>query len=210
MRGKTWNASQIESGRIISLLTMTDQLMSHENIIQRAEFSLKVCTYWLLSGAVVFTMTIVGIPLLLLWFPIGYAITRRYLARMECVLTDKALKVRKGIFVRVEKTIPLEKITDMGMVQGPIMRFFDLHTLTVETAGQSGVGSLVSLTGIVQAPDFRESVLNQRESQSVTQATVETTQTDNKQLDASGDAILSEIRDTLVRIESLLEKKNSQ
>lgn len=90
------------------------------------------------------------------------------------------------------------------------MRFFDLHTLTVETAGQSGVGSLVSLTGIVQAPDFRESVLNQRESQSVTQATVETTQTDNKQLDASGDAILSEIRDTLVRIESLLEKKNSQ
>ena len=210
MRGKTWNASQIESGRIISLLTTTDQPMSNENIIQRAEFSPKVCTYWLLSGAVVFTMTIVGIPLLLLWFPIGYAITRRYLARMECVLTDKALKVRKGIFVRVEKTIPLEKITTMGMVQGPIMRFFDLHTLTVETAGQSGVGSLVSLTGIVQAPDFRESVLNQRESQSVTQATVETTQTDNKQLDASGDAILSEIRDTLVRIESLLEKKNSQ
>ena len=125
--------------------------MSSEQDIREAEFNPKVCVYWLLGGAILLTVTVVGIPLLLLWFPIGTAMTKRYLDRMECILTDKALKVRKGIFIRVEKTIPLEKITDMGMVQGPIMRFFELHTLTVETAGQSGDGSLVSLTGIVNA-----------------------------------------------------------
>ena len=102
--------------------------MSEETYIQKAEFNPKVCTYWLLSGAIILTATIVGIPLLILWFPIGFAFTKRYLDRMECLLTDKALKVKKGIFVRIEKTIPLEKITDMGMVQGPIMRCFDLHT----------------------------------------------------------------------------------
>jgi membrane protein YdbS with pleckstrin-like domain len=42
------------------------------------------------------------------------------------------------------------------MVQGPIMRALDLRKLTVETAGQSsGPGSLVALTGIVDAEGFR-------------------------------------------------------
>ena len=133
--------------------------MTSETQIRRAEFSPKVCVYWLLSGAMIMCLTIVGIPLLLIWFPIGLIVTKKYLDSMECVLTDKALKVKKGIFIRIEKTIPLEKITDMGMVQGPIMRAFDLHTLTVETAGQSGVGALVSLIGIIDAPGFRETVL---------------------------------------------------
>ena len=117
-----------------------------------------------LSGAAGLTFTIFGIPLLLLWFPFGSVFTRRYLASMECVLTDKALKVKKGVFVRVEKTIPLEKITELAMVQGPVVRHFDLHTLTVETAGQSGTGALVALTGIVDAEAFREAVLNQRDA----------------------------------------------
>lgn len=181
--------------------------MSSENIILKAEFNPKVCYYWLLSGALVFVITIVGIPLLLLWFPLGFAVTKRYLDRMECVLTDKALKVRKGIFVRIEKTIPLEKITDMGMVQGPIMRSFELHTLTVETAGQSGVGSLVSLTGIVKAPEFREAVLNQRERQGSNQSQATRLQSVGEPESSSdGTSLLVEIRDSLSRIESILEE----
>ncbi|MGI9469771.1 MAG: PH domain-containing protein [Rubripirellula sp.] len=180
--------------------------MSSEQNILIAEFNPKVCIYWLLSGALVFIMTIVGIPFLLLWFPLGFAFTKRYLDRMECVLTDKALKVRKGIFVRVEKTIPLEKITDMGMVQGPIMRSFGLHTLTVETAGQSGVGSLVSLTGIVNAPEFRETVLNQRERQATNKSQATPLQAVNETEVSDSNSLLTEIRDSLVRIESILDK----
>ena len=178
--------------------------MSEERHIRKAEFNSKVCTYWLLSGAIIMTATIVGIPLLLLWFPIGWVFTKRYLARMECLLTDKALKVRKGIFVRIEKTIPLEKITDMGMVQGPIMRHFDLYTLTVETAGQSAEGALVSLTGIIDAKSFREAVLNQREAISATSPQSAPGAVRQELFDAS--SLLSEIRDSLLRIEVKLEK----
>ncbi len=178
--------------------------MSEETYIRKAEFNSKVCTYWLLSGAIIMTATIVGIPLLLLWFPIGLVFTKRYLDRMECLLTDKALKVKKGIFVRIEKTIPLEKITDMGMVQGPIMRYFDLHTLTVETAGQSGQGALVSLTGIIDAKLFREAVLNQREAISATSSHSAPEAVHQEPFDAS--SLLSEIRDSLLRIEAKLEK----
>jgi len=178
--------------------------MSEKLVIRKAQFNSKVCTYWLLSGALVLTFTVVGIPLLLFWFPIGLVFTKRYLDRMECLLTDKALKVKKGILVRIEKTIPLEKITDMGMVQGPIMRLFDLYTLTVETAGQSGQGALVSLTGIMDAKCFRGAVLTQRDSVSAALPHSASEPARQEPFDAA--SLLSEIRDSLLRIEAKLEK----
>lgn len=182
--------------------------MNEETQIKTAEFSPKVRTYWLLSGALVLTFTVVGIPLLLLWFPLGRMLTQRYLDRMSCVLTDKALKVGKGIWVRTEKTIPLDKITDMGLVQGPIMRHLDLHTLTVETAGQSGEGALVSLTGIVDARLFREAVLAQREAlssggASMTSGPVTRTPSDSNE-------VLLEIRDALLRIETRMQQADEK
>ena len=178
--------------------------MSAETHLRKAQFNPKVCTYWLSSGALVLTATVVGIPLLLLWFPIGFVFTKRYLDRMECLLTEKALKVKKGMFVRTEKTIPLEKITDMGMVQGPVMRHFDLHTLTVETAGQSGEGALVSLTGIEDAKSFREAVLNQRDV--ISAPSSRSTPADVRTEPLGASSLLSEIRDSLLRIEAQLEK----
>ena len=180
--------------------------MTDEKIIRTATFNSKVCTYWLLSGVIIITCTIVGIPLLLFWIPLGLYFTGRYLEKMECILTSKALKVKKGILVRVEKTIPLEKITDMGMIQGPIMRQFGLHTLTVETAGQSGPGSLVSLTGIVDAEAFRETVLNQRDTSSTSPA--ERSQTGPTLGQSSTNEILVEIRDSLLRLEQTIEKQS--
>jgi len=175
--------------------------MTQETVLREADFDPRVRTYWLLSGAIVFVLSIVGIPLLLLWFPIGYLVTGRYLERMECLLTRKALKVHKGWLVRVEKTIPLEKITDMGMVQGPIMRWLDIERLTVETAGQSGAGALVSLTGIVRAKAFREAVLKQRD-----RVADQLEREENAASGGEGTAGLAELRDSLHRIEGLLEK----
>ena len=134
-----------------------------ESIIHRAEFEANLGWYWLLSGAAYFTLSIVGIPLLLLWFPIGLWGTRRYIGNMSAQLTSNKLIVRRGILTRTENTVPLDKITDMALIQGPIMRLFGLHKLTVETAGQSGTGALISLVGIVDAPQFRTRVLEQKE-----------------------------------------------
>lgn len=185
--------------------------MKTDDVLCKATFQPKVCNYWLLSGTIVLTVTIVGIPLLFLWLPLGLFFTRRYLERMECVLTPKALKVKKGILVRVEKTIPLEKITDMGMVQGPFMRHFDLHTLTVETAGQSGTGALVSLTGIVDAPGFRERVLAQRDVTPV--RTNDAPPVEQVTMGGETNELLREIRDSLQRLENSLsasQKGDSQ
>jgi len=138
-------------------------VVAAEQILIEAEFNRKVRTYWLLSGAIILTVTVFGIVLLPVWFVVGNFFTERYLERMKCTLTTRSLKVSIGLFVRVEKTIPLDKITDLGLVQGPIMRALDIEAVSVETAGQSSEGSSVSLTGIVDGRAFRDAVLRQRD-----------------------------------------------
>ena len=197
--------------------------MKKEPVLLEATFSPKVQAYWLLSGAItclVMCLALVGFVLLPLWLIFGTIITTKYRKSMSCVLTDRSLKFSKGILTRVEKTVPLEKITDLGLVQGPIMRQFDLHTLTIETAGQSGPGSLLRLTGIEDTLAFREAVLEQRDAavfdapgksrdgDRVAGAVAEPT--DVAQTADAGSpeqvAVLSDIRDALGRIEALLRE----
>lgn len=179
-------------------------MQRQDRIIRSASFNPSVKTYWLISGALIMIATVIGIPLLLLWFPLGWYFTQRYLDRMECVLTAKTLKVKKGILVRVEKTIPLEKITDMALVQGPVMRWLGVEKLTVETAGQSGAGALVSLIGIEQAMEFREAVLDQRDH--LAEKTDSAGDASATLVSGAADATLQELRDSVLRIEAMLAR----
>ena len=186
--------------------------MPDESPLLEAEFDPRVRTYWLLSGAIVLVVTIVGIPLLPLWYWFGRYFTGRYLRRLQCTLTDRTLQVSKGVLNRVEKTIPLDKITDLGYFQGPIMRYLGIDGLTVETAGQSSSeGALVKLHGVVDARDFRDAVLRQRDVMmaSTTESPAAAVRLGESPEAAAGDGVLLEIRDTLQRIESHLSKPDS-
>lgn len=132
-------------------------------ILEQASFNPDVRKYWLMSGTAALFFSLIGIPLLPIWWALGLWVTQRYLDRMECTLTRRTLIVRKGWLVRIEKTIPLDKITDLGMIQGPLMRFFGIHALSIETAGSTQPGALVKLHGINDAEGFRDKVLAQRD-----------------------------------------------
>jgi putative membrane protein len=179
-----------------------------KTILWEAEFNPKVRTYWLLSGALVLLATVVGIPLLPFWFLFGYPLTDRYLKHMRCVLTTGTLEVSKGMFVRVEKTVPLDKITGIGLVHGPIMRYYDLRALSVETAGQSSAGALVKLIGVVDTEAFRQAVLDQRDKVVAALAGGEAAPV---ALPATGGGdqveLLTEIRDAIHRIEGRLPER---
>lgn len=136
---------------------------SDDRVLLEAEFNPNVKTYWLLSGVIILLVCVVTIPLIPVWWILGMAFTDRYLSSLSCVLTERNLKVSKGVFVRQEKTVPLEKITDLGLVQGPIMRHLELEALSVETAGGTTAGALVQMVGIVGTRDFRAAVLRQRD-----------------------------------------------
>ncbi|WP_428612151.1 PH domain-containing protein [Shewanella sp.] len=171
-----------------------------ENTLLEARFSPKLGLYWLTSGAVLLGVTVVGIPLLMLWFPLGLLVTNRYIANMSAELTTKKLIVRKGILTRTENTVPLDKITDMAMIQGPLMRLFGIHKLTIETAGQSGAGALISLTGVEEVAEFRAAVMAQKSALSESQIRPEA----KADLATQTLACLQSISETLVRIEARL------
>lgn len=111
-------------------------------------------------------VTIIGLPLALIWFlGVGQWWARHYFDKLECHLSDKTLRYRKGILVQVEKTIPLENIQDVTFVEGPILRYFHLSTLKFETAGHSaGQANNMQLTGIIDAHQYRNHILAAREA----------------------------------------------
>ena len=179
----------------------------HETVIKEATFRKQdILTYQLTSAAIVFGLTIVGIPLLLFVIPLIFLIWPRVIDTWECTLTNRSVHVKKGLFVKVKKTIPLEKITDVGSVQGPIMRKFGLHALSFETAGQSGTvgGALVKLLGIDDSDAFRDLVLDTRDA-SQSQGTKSMPSVAKV---ASEEQVLSEIRDSLLRIEEHLKQSD--
>jgi putative membrane protein len=167
-----------------------------------AEFDPAVTTYWLANGFIILLATVVGIPLIPLWIIFGKLVTTRYLKSHHCELTTRSLKFRKGILTRQEKTVPLDKITDLGFVQGPLMRLFGVEALSIETAGQSGPGALVQLQGIKNARDFRDRVLEQRDRVTELQNAAEGNPPGTSgESDSAQIALLTEIRDILLRQE---------
>lgn len=177
--------------------------MRNEKVLLEAQFDSAV-RYYVISIAIVLAITVVGIPLMLIFLPLVYILRTIEYKHIECTLLERSLRVKRGVLNKTEKTVPLDKITDLGITQGPIMRFCGVEAISIETAGQSsGMGSaLVMLVGVRDAKAFRDAVLEQRDllsdgkpAKRETEAVVQ---------DAGSTEILREIRDTLVRIETKL------
>ena len=131
----------------------------------RAGFNPLIRPYMVLNVGLMLALTVILIPLALLWFcGIGQWWARHYFAKLECELGPLALRFRKGILFQVEKTIPLENIQDVTFIEGPLLKRFNLSILKFETAGQSaGQAHSMQLTGIIDANEFRAQILSRRE-----------------------------------------------
>ncbi len=164
-------------------------------MIQRASFSPKIKSYVMLYVGFILFITIIGIPILLIWvLGLGQYVSRLYYENLRCQLTDRHLVFSKGAFYKVEKTIPLENIQDLTFLENPILNLLELRILKIETAGGSGSGmSDMKLVGIVDAEGFKEKVLAQREEIRM--------KAENRQTSGLGSdetlEVLKEIRDLL-------------
>ncbi|MEO7761061.1 MAG: PH domain-containing protein [Casimicrobiaceae bacterium] len=132
----------------------------------KARFNPLIRPYLVFTIGFTLMMTIIGIPLAIIWFlGVGQWWARHYFDKLECELNDRVLRYRKGILVQVEKTIPLENIQDVTFLEGPLLKRFQLSTLRFETAGQgSSRGNDLKLTGIIDAHEFRNMIMEAREA----------------------------------------------
>ena len=154
-----------------------------------AQFDRSVIAYWRVLVSLIMFVTIVGIPFIPIWLIYSLWFGPKYFDGLSARLTTQALELRKGVFTRSESTIPLNRITDLRLHQGPLMRRFGLHGLKAETAGQSGLNasSEGNLLGVVDAAAFRSP--GRRRPRTAATAS-----------DAT--ELLTEIRDILARIEA--------
>jgi membrane protein YdbS with pleckstrin-like domain len=92
------------------------------------------------------------------------------------VMSDRSLRIRRGIWIIHETTITFENVQNLKVQQGPVQRHFGIANLIVETAGaggdQHGKGrSMINNQGIIEgvanAHELRDRILvRMRESKS--------------------------------------------
>lgn len=131
----------------------------------RAVFNPLVRPYLVLKIGFILMSSIIGIPLAIIWFcGVGQWWARHYYDKLECRIGPRSLRFKRGIFIQIEKTIPLENIQDVTFIEGPILRRFHLSILKFETAGQSaGQAHNMHFVGIVDAHEFRNAILHTRD-----------------------------------------------
>jgi putative membrane protein len=181
--------------------------MTQERVLKEASFAKEAVTYHTLGVGLTFALTIVGIPLLLIALPIATWYWNKQYSRLRVVLTSRDLKVSRGVLMREEKSIPLEKITDLAVFQGPVMRHFGLKGIQVETAGQTSAGgALVKVIGIDDTDGFRDLVLRQRDRIADREGDVESLAATGRSSSAASPTLAEPVLETLRSIDQTLRR----
>lgn len=87
------------------------------------------------------------------------------------ILTDRSLRIRKGVWSIIEQTLTFVNIQNIAVEQGPLERLFGISRLVVETAGGGGTvaghqpGAVMqnfhraTLSGLENAAEIREQII---------------------------------------------------
>jgi membrane protein YdbS with pleckstrin-like domain len=136
-----------------------------------------------LALLVVCTIVVINFPLagiavgflaLFLWIFIavlGYFTIRLEYDMRYYIVTDRSLRIRKGVWNILEQTLTFVNIQNVGIEQGPIQRAMGISTLVVETAGGGGASNphpgesftnyhRATLQGLEDAEAFRDLIMN--------------------------------------------------
>lgn len=83
--------------------------------------------------------------------------TRLYYNTMAYELHDDELRWRRGVWFRTTGIVPYNRITNLDLRQGPVMRWLGISTISVQTAGYSGQAvPEIRIEAIEHAEELRE------------------------------------------------------
>jgi len=118
-----------------------------------------------------------GVGLLIVQAAVGFVFLRLNYELRWYMVSDRALRIREGIFRVREQTMTVANIQNMAIRQGPLQKLFGISDLEVRTAGGGSGGEetkksmdphLGSLRGLDNAEEVRdliwESLRQQRDS----------------------------------------------
>jgi membrane protein YdbS with pleckstrin-like domain len=104
---------------------------------------------WIIMG-LIFSGMLILIVIFVAW-------VRLYYASMWYELRDDEMSWKRGVWFRRTGIVPYNRITNLDVIQGPVMRMLGISTLSVQTAGYSGQAvPEIRIEGIEHAEDLRE------------------------------------------------------
>ncbi|HDZ22193.1 hypothetical protein LCGC14_0489860 [marine sediment metagenome] len=112
----------------------------------------------LLLSVMTYGIGFIVLVIYLVWY--GKYWTRRWVPTLSYRVEGSVLHIEGGVFFRKSKAIPLERITDLVISEGPLMRRYGIRELRVQTAGR-GQARLWA----VESPEgVRQHILDSRRS----------------------------------------------
>jgi membrane protein YdbS with pleckstrin-like domain len=87
---------------------------------------------WFITG-----LTLTGVLILIVIF---VAWVRIYYVSMWYELRDDEMSWKRGVWFRRTGIVPYNRITNLDVIQGPVMRRFGISTLSIQTAGYFWAG----------------------------------------------------------------------
>ena len=167
---------------------MAEEGYADRGHIMAVEFDRKIIVYWWIMANLGLLVTVVGIIAMIVWIPFGWIVHKKQFEHMSGALTDRSINMRMGWLFKKQQNIPLDKLTDVSIHEGRILNAFGVVRMQFETAGAAPF----ILTGVKNSDQFRDLVLQQRDS--LVSAPQQSTSSDD-----SND-VLVEIRDILQQI----------
>jgi len=107
-----------------------------------------------LTGIIVLAGILVFSAIFVVW-------TKLYYASMFYEIHDDELRWRRGVWFRTTGIVPYNRITNLDLKQGPLMRFLNISTISIQTAGYSGQAvPEIRIEAIEHAEELRELLRN--------------------------------------------------
>lgn len=83
------------------------------------------------------------------------------------VMSDRSIRIRRGIWIIEEVTITFENVQNVSVAQGPLQRYFGIADVTIQTAGGGAAGPhgasmgghMGIIEGIANADHMRDAIL---------------------------------------------------
>ena len=83
--------------------------------------------------------------------------TRLYYDSMWYELHDDEMRWKRGVWFRTTGIVPYNRITNIDLRQGPVMRWLKISSISIQTAGYSGQGlPEIRIEAIEHADELRE------------------------------------------------------
>ena len=138
--------------------------------------------------------------------------TRLYYDSMFYELHGDELRWRRGVWFRTTGIVPYNRITNLDLKQGPLMRYLGISTIAIQTAGYSGQAvPEIRIEAIEHADELRELLRNAVRSCSGSgdgTGTGTKAPAANEPFATTGTSLL--ILDELKKIRMLLEQQKKQ